>query len=117
MSHDALFDLTGRVAIVTGGMGQLGATYVAGLAERGMKVASFDIASGDVPDGVRAYEVDVTDRSGIEEASRAVEEEWGVPHLLVNNAGLDSPPDAPARRSAPSRAIRRRPSTRCSTST
>src|SRR5207247_1109535 len=43
-----------------------------------------------------AYEVDVTDRSSIEEAARAAEAEWGVPHLLVNNAGLDSPPDAPA---------------------
>ncbi len=21
--------------------------------------------------------------------------EWGVPHVLINNAGLDSPPDAP----------------------
>ena len=46
MTSDPLFDLSGRVAIVTGGMGQLGATYVAGLAERGMKVASFDIRLG-----------------------------------------------------------------------
>jgi NAD(P)-dependent dehydrogenase (short-subunit alcohol dehydrogenase family) len=96
LSTDPLFDLSGRVAIVTGGLGQLGSTYVAGLAERGMRVASFDVASGDVPEGVRAYEVDVTERAGIEEAALAVEEEWGVPHLLVNNAGLDAPPDAPA---------------------
>src|SRR5262249_7175507 len=89
------FDLTGRVAVVTGGMGQLGATYVAGLAERGMKVASFDVAPGDVPDGVRAYEVDVTDRAAIEDATRAIEQEWGVPHVRVTNAGLASPPDAP----------------------
>ncbi len=101
VTSDPLFDLSGRVAIVTGGMGQLGATYVAGLAERGMKVASFDILSGEIPDGARAYEVDVTDRSAIEEASRAVEEEWGVPHLLVNNAGLDSPPDAPTEEVGP----------------
>jgi NAD(P)-dependent dehydrogenase (short-subunit alcohol dehydrogenase family) len=92
---DPLFDLDGRVAVVTGGMGQLGSVYVAGLAERGMRVAVFDIAGGDVPKGVRAFEVDVTDRSSIESATREVEADWGVPHLLVNNAALDSPPDAP----------------------
>ena len=43
MSSDSLFDLTGRVAVVTGGMGQLGQIYLAGLAERGMRVASFDV--------------------------------------------------------------------------
>jgi NAD(P)-dependent dehydrogenase (short-subunit alcohol dehydrogenase family) len=93
---DPLFDLSGRIAIVTGGMGQLGATYAAGLVERGMRVAVFDIAAGDVPDGARAYEVDVTERASLEEAARAVESELGIPHLLVNNAALDSPPDAPA---------------------
>ena len=55
---DPLFDLSGRVAVVTGGMGQLGAEYVRGLSERGMKVAVFDIAADDP--------VDVTDRGSIE---------------------------------------------------
>ena len=91
---DPLFDLSGRVAVVTGGTGQLGAEYASGLAERGMRVAVFDIAAGEASVGVRAYQVDVTDRASIEEAGRAVEAELGVPHLLVNNAGLDSPPDA-----------------------
>ncbi|MGH3136258.1 MAG: SDR family oxidoreductase [Gaiellaceae bacterium] len=93
---DALFDLSGRVAVVTGGLGQLGRMYAAGLAERGMGVAIFDVASGEAPDGVRAYEVDITDRAAIERALGEIEAEWGTPHVLVNNAGLDSPPDAPA---------------------
>ena len=99
--RDQLFDLEGRVAVVTGGMGQLGSVYVAGLAERGMRVAVFDVVSGQVPDGARAFEVDVTDRASLEDAVGAVEAEWGVPHLLVNNAGLDSPPDAPAEEVGP----------------
>jgi NAD(P)-dependent dehydrogenase (short-subunit alcohol dehydrogenase family) len=82
-------------------MGQLGSVYAAGLAERGMKVAVFDVTVGEAPEGVRALEVDVTDRSSLERATRAVEAEWGVPHLLVNNAGLDSPPDAPAEEVGP----------------
>ena len=98
---DRLFDLDGRVAIVTGGMGQLGSVYTAGLVERGMRVAVFDVAAGDVPEGARAYRVDVTDRVEIEAVLREVEAEWGVPHLLVNNAALDSPPDAPAEEVGP----------------
>ena len=93
---DPLFDLDGRIAVVTGGMGQLGQVYLAGLAERGMRVASFDVAAGAVPEGVRSYTVDVTDGASITHALDDVVAEWGVPHLLVNNAGLDSPPDAPA---------------------
>ena len=94
---DALFDVSGRVAIVTGGLGQMGAVYTAGLTERGMRVAVFDIAAEPGADGelVRRFRVDVTDRASIEEATAAVVGEWGVPDLLVNNAALDSPPDAP----------------------
>jgi NAD(P)-dependent dehydrogenase (short-subunit alcohol dehydrogenase family) len=98
---DPLFDLTGRVAVVTGGMGQLGQVYVAGLVERGMRVAVLDVAPGDVPDGARAFEVDITDRAALEVAEHEIEAEWGVPHLLVNNAALDSPPDAPVEEVGP----------------
>ena len=83
-------------------LGQLGQVYAAGLAERGMRVASFDVATGALPDGVRAFEVDVTDRASIEARARArSSRDWGVPHLLVNNAALDSPPDAPAEEVGP----------------
>lgn len=101
MTPDPLFDLSGRVAVVTGGSGQLGAVYTAGLAERGMRVASLDVTTGDLRDGVRALECDITDRAAIEDALEAIEAEWGSPHLLVNNAGLDSPPDAPAEEVGP----------------
>lgn len=95
MTGDPLFDLEGRVAVVTGGVGQLGKVYVEGLVERGMRVVALDVASGELPEGARAFQVDVTDRAAIEGAEREIEREWGVPHLLVNNAALDSPPDAP----------------------
>jgi NAD(P)-dependent dehydrogenase (short-subunit alcohol dehydrogenase family) len=81
---DPLFDLSGRVAVVTGGLGQLGSVYVDGLRERGMEVAVWDLAADP--------SVDVTDRGSIEAALERLD---GVPHLLVNNAALDSPPDAP----------------------
>ena len=93
---DPLFDLEGRVAVVTGGAGQLGRVFVEGLAARRMRVASFDVASGALPEGAREYYVDITDRAALASALEDVVGELGVPHLLVNNAGLDSPPDAPA---------------------
>ncbi|HXG76427.1 MAG TPA: SDR family oxidoreductase [Gaiellaceae bacterium] len=101
MSGDPLFDLSGRIGVVTGGLGQLGSVYVEGLTARGMRIAVFDVAAGDVPQGARAFQVDVTDRAALAEAAAAVEAEWGVPHLLVNNAALDSPPDAPAEEVGP----------------
>jgi NAD(P)-dependent dehydrogenase (short-subunit alcohol dehydrogenase family) len=94
---DPLFDVSGRVVVVTGGVGQLGAAYVDALAERGARVAVFDVAAEPGGKGnVRSWRVDVTDRAAVEAAAAEVEASWGVPHALVNNAAIDSPPDAPA---------------------
>jgi NAD(P)-dependent dehydrogenase (short-subunit alcohol dehydrogenase family) len=103
---DALFDLTGRVAVVTGGLGQLGAEYAAALSERGMRVAILDVASqpkegaadlsrGLAEGSIRVFATDVTDRDAVERTEAELEATWGVPHLLVNNAAIDAPPDAP----------------------
>ena len=48
---DELFDLSGRVAVVTGGLGQIGRVYTDGLAARGMRVAVFDVAAEPGGDG------------------------------------------------------------------
>ena len=87
MTED-VFALEGHVAVVTGGLGQLGRAIVQGLEERGAKVAVFDVASDE-------FAVDVTDRAAIEAAASRVREQWGEPTILVNAAALDSPPDAP----------------------
>jgi NAD(P)-dependent dehydrogenase (short-subunit alcohol dehydrogenase family) len=93
-----LFSLDGRVVIVTGGAGQLGAEIARGLSACGARVAVFDIASDDSDD---SYRVDVTNRSAIEQATAAVIDKWDVPRVLVNAAALDSPPDAPAEEVGP----------------
>jgi len=87
--NDDLFSLEGRTAVVTGGAGQLGSEIVRGLESRGARVAVFDVA-------VERFRVDVTDRAAIEAATDEIAREWGAPHVLVNAAALDSPPDAPA---------------------
>ncbi len=89
-----LFSLAGRVAVVTGGAGQVGSEIVRGLEEQGSRVAVFDLAA-------ERFRVDVTDRAALKAATEEVVREWGVPHVLVNAAALDSPPDAPAEEAGP----------------
>jgi NAD(P)-dependent dehydrogenase (short-subunit alcohol dehydrogenase family) len=89
----ALFTLDGRTAVVTGGMGQVGAEIVRGLREYGARVAVFDVAAEDADE---SFCVDVTDREALERATDEVVQRWDAPHVLVNAAALDSPPDAPA---------------------
>ena len=89
-----VFSLEDRVAVVTGGEGQLGREIVRALEERGARVAVFDVRA-------ERFAVDVTDRAAIEAATEDVAREWGAPHVLVNAAALDSPPDAPAEEVGP----------------
>jgi NAD(P)-dependent dehydrogenase (short-subunit alcohol dehydrogenase family) len=93
-----LFSLERRVAVVTGGAGQLGGEIARGLAASGAKVAIFDVVKAAEGDGVSSFVVDVTDRGAIENATSELPD---VPHVLVNAAALDSPPDAPAEEVGP----------------
>jgi len=102
---DPLFDLDGRVAIVTGGMGQLGGQYAVVLMRRGANVIIFDIADSPIAANpalekalststIEVIKVDITDREAVVEAADKVNQSHGAPNVLINNAALDSPPDA-----------------------
>lgn len=111
--QDPLFDLTDRVAIVTGGLGQLGAQFSLELLRRGAKVAVFsrhlrpDIIARNFPqadreaDRVRFCAVDITVKTTIQQALADIIVAWGVPHILINNAGIDTQPSAPPEVSGP----------------
>lgn len=109
-THDPLFDVSGRVAIVTGAMGQLGREFSLTLLQRGAKVVAMDLridaASeryGEHANNPNLMFVagDVTSRPSLEQALAAIRGRFGVPHVLVNNAGLDSPPGSPAAENGP----------------
>ena len=94
---DPLFDLSGRVVAITGGLGQLGSALTVALIARGADVVVLDLAAPSVTEATaRVIETDVTDRASVEGALAAIEADNGVPHVLVNAAAIDAPPDAPA---------------------
>jgi len=107
-----LFSVQDKVVVVTGGLGRLGRQFSQVLAERGAKVAIFDVeaqghqaaerlAGQRAENNVLVLPADVTQRASIEAALSKVSALWGVPHALINNAALDSPPDAPAEENGP----------------
>jgi NAD(P)-dependent dehydrogenase (short-subunit alcohol dehydrogenase family) len=52
-------------------------------------------------DALLLLQADVTDRASLGHALDAIERRWGAPDVLVNNAALDAPPDAPAAENGP----------------
>jgi NAD(P)-dependent dehydrogenase (short-subunit alcohol dehydrogenase family) len=91
------FDLSGKVAIMTGGAGVLCSSICRALGEVGVKVAVLDLngeaaeslAAGICSSGADAIGVfcNVLDKSSIEAASQAVLMKYGRVDILVNGAG------------------------------
>ena len=94
-----LFDLGGRVAIVTGGNGGIGLGIARGLADAGAAIAIVGRdqakSSAAVADigarGARAFAVaaDVTDKAAVAAMVERVSGELGRIDILVNNAGIN----------------------------
>lgn len=107
-----LFDVTHKIVVVTGGLGQLGRQFSLALAERGARVVILDTRVNDQlvaerlgefshSERLLCLEADITSRSSLESALEQINTTWGVPEALINNAALDSPPNAPAAENGP----------------
>jgi 2-deoxy-D-gluconate 3-dehydrogenase len=94
-----LFDLTGKVAIVTGGNGGIGLGMARGLAEAGAGIAivarneakSNEAVAELTRFGAKAISVvtDVTDKAAVAAMVERVSRELGRLDILVNNAGIN----------------------------
>jgi 2-dehydro-3-deoxy-D-gluconate 5-dehydrogenase len=98
-----LFDLSGKVAIVTGGNGGIGLGMARGLAEAGADIvivgrneAKSNAAVDDIKQrGAKAISV-VADKAAVDAMVELVTRELGRIDILVNNAGINirKPPQA-----------------------
>jgi 2-deoxy-D-gluconate 3-dehydrogenase len=94
-----VFDLKGRVAIVTGGNGGIGLGMARGLARAGARVvvaARNEAKSKDavkeleaLGPGARAVATDVTDEAAVRRMVKATLDAYGRLDVLVNNAGTN----------------------------
>ncbi len=95
----ALFDLTGRVAVVTGGNGGIGLGMARGLAEGGARIVVAARNPDKGRDAVKELEglgaqacfceVDVADEASVEAMVRRSADAFGGVDILVNNAGTN----------------------------
>jgi gluconate 5-dehydrogenase len=94
----ALFDLTGRTALITGAGRGLGLAYAEGLAEAGAAVVINDLNDENLVEAIlalraksyeaRALAFDVTDEVAVAAAFSALDQEGVDVDILINNAGI-----------------------------
>ena len=106
---DRLFDVSGEVVVITGAGGNLGAQYARAFLSRGAKVVGLDVADTarsaemqkDWPEKFMYLTGSVTSSDFLNNALAQIKSRFGVPSVLINNAALDSPPDAPVTENGP----------------
>lgn len=95
---NGMFDLTGKVALVTGASYGIGYAIAKGLHEAGAKIVFNDISEELVNKGLASYKADgidaegfvcdVTDEAAVNAFVKRVENEIGIIDILINNAGI-----------------------------
>lgn len=97
MTHP-LFDLSGKIALVTGGTHGLGMSMASGLASAGAKLVVNDISKEKLDNAIEQYKqmgyeasgylFSVTDEAETADGVDQIEREIGPIDILVNNAGI-----------------------------
>ncbi|MGH2844978.1 MAG: SDR family oxidoreductase [Thermoleophilaceae bacterium] len=98
MRHEPRLD--GALAVVTGALGKLGPHWVSALAGAGASVVGIDVrryGADELGASFRFEHGDVTDRASLAGVLERIAD-LGAPQVLVNNAGIDQPPEAAALR-------------------
>jgi NAD(P)-dependent dehydrogenase (short-subunit alcohol dehydrogenase family) len=96
--------LDGRLAVVTGVFGRLGPVWCRALLGAGARVVGLDLPDAppskeyerlrrEAGERLATIQADVRDRGSLEAARSRCVEVAGEPTVLVNNAGIDQPPN------------------------
>lgn len=109
MSADQIFEVSHEIVLITGASGQLGGEYAKAFLQRDARVVGLDVRSStgseilskDYPSHFLFSAADVTDKPSLQRALAEVEQEFGTPTVLINNAAIDSPPSAPSEENGP----------------
>lgn len=98
------FSLEFEIAVVTGALGKLGPIWIEALLGAGASVCAIDLADTHISEEfdrlqlhsgetqLQLIRADVRDRESLEAACENCLDTFGVPSILVNNAGIDRPP-------------------------
>jgi len=88
-------DLSGRVAVVTGGAQGFGRAIAERFVDSGARVAIWDMdqvyaqrTANELGNGTKSYGLDVSELSAVEMAREATIKDFGKIDILVNNAGV-----------------------------
>ncbi|WP_434036520.1 SDR family oxidoreductase [Formosa sp. 4Alg 33] len=97
----SVFDISGKVAVVTGGGGVLGGSIAKSLVESGVKVVVLDIREDNVNASVTAltqlggevvgFVSNVLDVEEMKSTRKKIVEKWGTIDILINAAGGNLP--------------------------
>ena len=110
---DTLFSVKDKIVIITGGLGQIGLEFVKEFYKRGSKVVALSRSASlekareklgdEISDSNRflVFPVDIQKKEQINSVLDKIENIWGTVDVLINNAGLDTKPNAPASVSGP----------------
>lgn len=105
-------NLENKVVVITGGMGLLGQSFASAFLTRGAEVIVMDLnvdltrlskenAGFHSTGKLHLLKVDITKKKEVEDAALSIVRLARVPNVLVNNAGLDAPPNAPVSENGP----------------
>ena len=75
------------LALVTGGNRGIGLAIASALESSGFDVV-ITYRSGAAPTGFKSVKMDVTSEESVDAAFTSIEEQWGIPEIIVANAGI-----------------------------
>jgi NAD(P)-dependent dehydrogenase (short-subunit alcohol dehydrogenase family) len=102
-----MYSLENEIAVVTGASGNLGPIWIETLLAAGACVLALDHPDANVTENLQSVfsqydasridltRADIRNRADLESACDRCADRYGVPTILVNNAGIDRPPDSP----------------------